>query len=164
MWYCVCLFQCTARKCFITLHTLAASSTSSCSSPQAATIWWTLVTHLSQGTWVLSEIQDGQDKGCFDCSWYNIFAYKNSFSQKLWSKKEILDRYLDVDLKGNKDGLKKLRLRIEDPPRRKHMVYLDAPECWITTQEYQEEGVACLRKCGQSNSPILLATYHPIPA
>ncbi|WJX83998.1 Actin-related protein 2 [Trifolium repens] len=33
-------------------------------------------------------------------------------------EKEILDRYLDVVLKGNKDGLKKLRLRIEDPPRR----------------------------------------------
>ncbi|KAF2301853.1 hypothetical protein GH714_029883 [Hevea brasiliensis] len=39
-------------------------------------------------------------------------------------EKEILDRYLEVVLKGNKDGLKKLRLRIEDPPRRKHMVYL----------------------------------------
>ncbi|KAE8720083.1 Actin-related protein 2 [Hibiscus syriacus] len=39
-------------------------------------------------------------------------------------EREILDRYLDVVLKGNKDGLKKLRLRIEDPPRRKHMVYL----------------------------------------
>ncbi|KAG4938328.1 hypothetical protein JHK86_044469 [Glycine max] len=56
-------------------------------------------------------------------------------------EKEILDRYLDVVLKGNRDGLKanslfpyshlfcsdgdqKLRLRIEDPPRRKHMVYL----------------------------------------
>lgn len=75
-------------------------------------------------------------------------------------EKEILDRYLDVVLKGNKDGLKKLRLRIEDPPRRKHMVYLggavlagimkDAPEFWITRQEYQEEGVACLRKCGQA--------------
>lgn len=75
-------------------------------------------------------------------------------------EKEILDRYLDVVLKGNKDGLKKLRLRIEDPPRRKHMVYLggavlagimkDAPEFWITKQEYQEEGVACLRKCGQA--------------
>ncbi|BAF23569.2 Os08g0369300 [Oryza sativa Japonica Group] len=39
-------------------------------------------------------------------------------------EKEMLDRYLDVVLKGNKDGLKKLRLRIEDPPRRKHMVYL----------------------------------------
>uniref|UniRef100_A0A0D9X785 Actin-related protein 2 n=1 Tax=Leersia perrieri TaxID=77586 RepID=A0A0D9X785_9ORYZ len=75
-------------------------------------------------------------------------------------EKEMLDRYLDVVLKGNKDGLKKLRLRIEDPPRRKHMVYLggavlagimkDAPEFWITRQEYQEEGLACLRKCGQA--------------
>ncbi|KAL7257152.1 hypothetical protein ACSBR1_010974 [Camellia fascicularis] len=31
-------------------------------------------------------------------------------------EKEILDRYLEVILKGNKDGLKKLHLRIEDPP------------------------------------------------
>ncbi|XP_073278780.1 actin-related protein 2 isoform X2 [Primulina huaijiensis] len=73
-------------------------------------------------------------------------------------EKEILDRYLEVVLKGNKDGLKKLRLRIEDPPRRKHMVYLggavlagimkDAPEFWINRQDYLEEGVACLSKCG----------------
>ncbi|KAK8945173.1 Actin-related protein 2 [Platanthera zijinensis] len=44
----------------------------------------------------------------------------------------------------------KLRLRIEDPPRRKHMVYLggsvlagimkDAPEFWINRQDYLEEG------------------------
>jgi hypothetical protein len=26
----------------------------------------------------------------------------------------------------------------------------DAPEFWITKQEFQEEGVACLRKCGQA--------------
>ncbi|KAF5961552.1 hypothetical protein HYC85_002761 [Camellia sinensis] len=39
-------------------------------------------------------------------------------------EKEILDRYLEVILKGNKDGLKKLHLRIEDPPQRKYMVYL----------------------------------------
>ncbi|KAI7998146.1 Actin-related protein 2 [Camellia lanceoleosa] len=39
-------------------------------------------------------------------------------------EKEILDRYLEAVLKGNKDGLKKLQLRIEDPPRRKDMVYL----------------------------------------
>ncbi|XP_062182089.1 actin-related protein 2-like [Phragmites australis] len=39
-------------------------------------------------------------------------------------EKEILDCYLDIVLKGNKDGLTKLRLRIEDPPRIKHMVYL----------------------------------------
>ncbi|KAM7279912.1 hypothetical protein ACFE04_007046 [Oxalis oulophora] len=70
-------------------------------------------------------------------------------------EKEILDRYLDVVLKGNKDGLKKLRLRIEDPPRRKHMVYLggavlaglmkDAPEFWITREDYLEEGTRCLK-------------------
>ncbi|KAK6155365.1 hypothetical protein DH2020_009613 [Rehmannia glutinosa] len=75
-------------------------------------------------------------------------------------EKEISDRYLDVVLKGNKDGLKKLRLRIEDPPRRKHMVYLggavlagimkDAPEFWISRQDYLEEGVACLSKCERS--------------
>ncbi|KAF9666201.1 hypothetical protein SADUNF_Sadunf16G0204800 [Salix dunnii] len=72
-------------------------------------------------------------------------------------EKEILDRYLDAVLKGNKDGLKKLRLRIEDPPRRKHMVYLggavlagimkDAPEFWISRDDYLEEGMACLSKC-----------------
>ncbi|KAK2647739.1 hypothetical protein Ddye_015228, partial [Dipteronia dyeriana] len=38
-------------------------------------------------------------------------------------EKEISDRYLNVILKGNKDGLKKLQLRIEDPPREKHMLY-----------------------------------------
>ncbi|XP_057489307.1 actin-related protein 2-like [Actinidia eriantha] len=75
-------------------------------------------------------------------------------------EKEILDRYLEVVLKGNKDGLKKLRLRIEDPPRRKHMVYLggavlagimkDAPEFWISREDYLEEGIACLSKCGHA--------------
>ncbi|CAM6129692.1 unnamed protein product [Calypogeia fissa] len=74
-------------------------------------------------------------------------------------EKEIRKQYLSVVLKGNKDGLKKLRLRIEDPPRRKHMVYLggavlagimkNTPEFWISRQEYDEEGFRCLRKCGQ---------------
>ncbi|WJX83999.1 Actin-related protein 2, variant 2 [Trifolium repens] len=40
-------------------------------------------------------------------------------------EKEILDRYLDVVLKGNKDGLK------------------DAPEFWINREDYLEEGIAC---------------------
>ncbi|XP_028084031.1 actin-related protein 2-like [Camellia sinensis] len=75
-------------------------------------------------------------------------------------EKEILDRYLEVILKGNKDGLKKLHLRIEDPPQRKYMVYLggavlagimkDASEFWISREDYLEEGIACLRKCGQA--------------
>jgi actin-related protein 2 len=75
-------------------------------------------------------------------------------------EKEIREQYTHVVLKGNKEGLKKLRLRIEDPPRRKHMVYLggavlagimkDTPDFWITKQEYEEEGFNCLRKCGQA--------------
>ncbi|CAN1147657.1 Actin-related protein 2 [Linum perenne] len=75
-------------------------------------------------------------------------------------EKEIQDRYLDVVLKGNKDGLKKLRLRIEDPPRRKHMVYLggavlagimkDSPDFWISREDYLEDGIDCLSKCGQA--------------
>eukprot|EP00897_Mesotaenium_endlicherianum_P001146 jgi/Mesen1/11031/ME000098S10429 len=73
---------------------------------------------------------------------------------------ELKERYLRVVLRGNRDGLRKLRLRIEDPPRRKHMVFLggavladimkDKPEFWISKQEYEEEGVKCLRKCGQA--------------
>ncbi|KAH9791852.1 actin-related protein 2 [Citrus sinensis] len=84
-------------------------------------------------------------------------------------EKEILDRYLEVVLKGNKDGLKKLRLRIEDPPRRKHMVYLggavlagimkDAPEFWISRDDYLEEGIACLSKCGGSDCDAFTGSY-----
>ena len=48
------------------------------------------------------------------------------------------------------------KLRIEDPPRRKHMVFLggavladimkDNESFWITKESYEEEGVACLGK------------------
>ncbi|XP_024537563.1 actin-related protein 2 [Selaginella moellendorffii] len=75
-------------------------------------------------------------------------------------EREIRDFYLKTVLKGNKEGLKKFKLRIEDPPRRKHMVYLggavlagimkDTSDFWITRQEYEEEGFRCLRKCGQA--------------
>uniref|UniRef100_A0A7I4BN55 Actin-related protein 2 n=1 Tax=Physcomitrium patens TaxID=3218 RepID=A0A7I4BN55_PHYPA len=75
-------------------------------------------------------------------------------------EKEVREQFVRVVLKGNREGLKKLRLRIEDPPRRKHMVYLggavlagimkDQPDFWITKQEYEEEGMNCLRKCGQA--------------
>ena len=62
-------------------------------------------------------------------------------------------------LKGNTEQLKKLRLKIEDPPRRKHMVFLgaavladimkDKPEFWVSKAEWEEEGVRVLaRKCG----------------
>lgn len=75
-------------------------------------------------------------------------------------EEEVRLRYLNNVLQGNKQGLKKFRLRIEDPPSRKYMVYLggsvlagimkDEPHFWISRQEYEEEGLRCLQKCGQS--------------
>ena len=53
--------------------------------------------------------------------------------------------------KGDKKQLAKLKLRIEDPPRRKHMVYLggsvladimkDKEAYWMSRKEYQEMGI-----------------------
>jgi actin-related protein 2 len=63
--------------------------------------------------------------------------------------------------KGKKEVMKKFKLKIEDPPRRKHMVFLggsvladimkDRAEFWMTRAEYLEGGLAyCLRKAGKS--------------
>lgn len=67
-------------------------------------------------------------------------------------EKDIKDLYLEKIVKGNKEGLKRLKLRIEAPPRRKHMVYLGASvlgdlmkerneEFWITRRQYEEGGL-----------------------
>lgn len=71
-------------------------------------------------------------------------------------EKEIKQLYLDKVLKGDVSRLKNFRLRIEDPPRRKHMVFLggavqadimkDKNEFWITQEEYKEKGFAALDK------------------
>lgn len=72
--------------------------------------------------------------------------------------KDIRQLYLQRVAKGNKEQLAKLKLRIEDPPRRKHMVYLggavlanimkDKTAFWMNKNEYKEKGVdACLKKC-----------------
>ena len=74
-------------------------------------------------------------------------------------EKELRGLYLKHVLKGAEDGMRKLKLKIEDPPRRKHMVFLgaavladimkDKPEFWVSKQEWAEEGVRVLaRKCG----------------
>eukprot|EP00475_Leptophrys_vorax_P042374 TRINITY_DN79948_c0_g1_i1.p1 TRINITY_DN79948_c0_g1~~TRINITY_DN79948_c0_g1_i1.p1 ORF type:complete len:388 (-),score=141.74 TRINITY_DN79948_c0_g1_i1:96-1259(-) len=70
-------------------------------------------------------------------------------------EKEVQDRYLEQVLKGDKERLSKFKLRIEDPPRRKHMVFLggsvladimkDKDDFWISREEYFEKGAAkCL--------------------
>lgn len=60
--------------------------------------------------------------------------------------------------KGDVRQLDRLKLRIEDPPRRKHMVFLggsvladimkDKDAFWMSREEYQENGLqAVLKKC-----------------
>ena len=72
-------------------------------------------------------------------------------------EKEIRQCYLDTVAKGNKAQANKLKLRIEDPPRRKHMVFLggsvladimkDKEAFWMTKAEWFEKGTAVLSKC-----------------
>jgi len=72
-------------------------------------------------------------------------------------EKDLKDIYCAKVLKGDKERLKKFKCRIEDPPRRKHMVFLggavlaeimkDKEQFWITKREYEEMGIGCLKKC-----------------
>jgi len=65
-------------------------------------------------------------------------------------EKEIRQFYLDRTLKGDKSKMAKFKCRIEDPPRRKHMVFLggavlaeimkDKDNFWMNKQEYDETG------------------------
>jgi len=73
-------------------------------------------------------------------------------------EKELKQYYLKEVAKGDKGQLDKLKLRIEDPPRRKHMVFLggsvladimkDKEAFWMMRDEYYEKGVdKVLEKC-----------------
>jgi len=72
-------------------------------------------------------------------------------------EKEIRELYLKKVLKNDKEQWKKFKCRIEDPPRRKHMVFLggavlaeimkDKSAFWMNKSEYDEQGVRVLRKC-----------------
>ncbi|PFX16978.1 actin-related protein 2 [Stylophora pistillata] len=73
-------------------------------------------------------------------------------------EREIKQLYLERVLKGDTTKLSKFKIRIEDPPRRKHMVFLggavladimkDKEGFWMTRQEYQEKGIKVLEKLG----------------
>ena len=64
------------------------------------------------------------------------------------------DLYLAKVLKGDTERLKKFKIKIEDPPRRKHMVFLggsvladimkDREDFWITKAQYDEHGASVL--------------------
>eukprot|EP00479_Gromia_sphaerica_P003840 TRINITY_DN14571_c0_g1_i1.p1 TRINITY_DN14571_c0_g1~~TRINITY_DN14571_c0_g1_i1.p1 ORF type:complete len:219 (-),score=43.14 TRINITY_DN14571_c0_g1_i1:149-805(-) len=65
-------------------------------------------------------------------------------------ERDMRNLYLERTLKGNESLLSKFKLRIEDPPRRKHMVYLggsvladimkDRDEFWVSRDEWNEHG------------------------
>jgi len=72
-------------------------------------------------------------------------------------EKEIRQLFVDKVAKGDKSRLAKFQCRIEDPPRRKHMVFLggavlaeimkDKQQFWMNKFEYDEMGENILRKC-----------------
>ncbi|KAG0369498.1 actin family [Gamsiella multidivaricata] len=71
-------------------------------------------------------------------------------------EKEVKQLYLTEVLKGDVQRFRNFKIRIEDPPRRKHMVFLggavlanimqDKEQFWITKQEWEEQGVRALDK------------------
>ncbi|XP_060568855.1 actin-related protein 2 [Ruditapes philippinarum] len=71
-------------------------------------------------------------------------------------ERELKQLYLERVLKGNTEALSKFKIRIEDPPRRKHMVFLggavladimkDKADFWMSRAEYQEKGKNVLEK------------------
>ena len=73
-------------------------------------------------------------------------------------EKDIRARYLQGVLKGDKSRLNRLKLRIEDPPRRRNMVFLgasvlgdikrDRVDFWISISEWEESRPAILKKLG----------------
>lgn len=76
-------------------------------------------------------------------------------------EKEMKQLYLTRVLNGDPTRLNKFKIKIEDPPRRKHMVFLGGAvladimksreDFWISREEWFEKGVASLDKLGRSD-------------
>jgi len=66
-------------------------------------------------------------------------------------EKDLKAQYLKEILKDDKSRLKGFKLKVEDPPRRRHMVFLggavlagimkDQPKSWMTVEDYNELGI-----------------------
>jgi actin-related protein 2 len=73
-------------------------------------------------------------------------------------EKEIKQLWLHKVLGGNPERLEKFKVRIEDPPRRRHMVFLggavlanimaERDNMWVSKAEWEEQGVRALEKLG----------------
>lgn len=72
-------------------------------------------------------------------------------------ERELRQLYLDRVLRGEREGLRRLKLRVEDPPRRRHMVFSGAAvladimreqdEFWISRAEWAEDPHRAMAKC-----------------
>jgi len=77
-------------------------------------------------------------------------------------EKEMKQLYLTRVLGGDPTRLNKFKIKIEDPPRRKHMVFLGGAvladimkgreDFWISREEWFEKGVAALDKLGRGDN------------
>lgn len=86
---------------------------------------------------------------CVDCIYFSCDSDR--------SNKEGLQKPSDITSPSPPQP-QKFKIRIEDPPRRKHMVFLggavladimkDKDNFWLTREEYQEKGVRVLEKLG----------------
>ncbi|GMM29734.1 actin-related protein 2 [Martiniozyma asiatica (nom. inval.)] len=73
-------------------------------------------------------------------------------------ERELKQQWFSKVLKGDPSRLDKFKVRIEDPPRRKHMVFIggavlagimaDKPHMWISKEEWEEQGPRVLDKLG----------------
>ncbi|ORY33519.1 actin family [Naematelia encephala] len=76
-------------------------------------------------------------------------------------EKEMKQLYMSRVLGGDGSRLKNFKIRIEDPPRRKHMVFLggavladimkDKEQFWVTKAEWEEQGIRALDKLGRGD-------------
>eukprot|EP00483_Globobulimina_turgida_P004909 UN04918 len=65
-------------------------------------------------------------------------------------EKDVKELWIDNVAKGDRSRIGKFKLKIEDPPRRKNMVFLggsvladimkDQQEFWLSQKDYQEQG------------------------
>jgi len=78
-------------------------------------------------------------------------------------EKEVKQLYLERTLKGDISRLNKFKIRIEDPPRRRHMVFLGGAVLgeimknrsegfWMTKADYEEKGLKVLDMMGPSGA------------
>lgn len=63
-------------------------------------------------------------------------------------EKELQDIYVEKKFNGDRAGLKRIKIAVKDPPRRKHGVFIGASfvgkhmplETWVSKAAYKEQG------------------------